>query len=61
MELVRYCKEIGLHPTLITNGLVLAKKEKLQEFKDAGVRDFLVSLHGIADIHATVLVRTGAY
>ncbi|PCJ54716.1 MAG: radical SAM protein [Candidatus Hydrogenedentota bacterium] len=61
LDLIRYCHEIGLYPTLITNGLVLAKKEKLQEFKDAGVRDFLVSLHGIGDIHDEVVCRKGAY
>ncbi len=61
LELIRYCREIGLHPTLITNGLVLAKKEKLAEFKEAGVRDFLVSLHGIGDIHDEVVCRKGAY
>lgn len=61
LELIRYCNEIGLYPTLITNGLVLAKKEKLQEFKDAGIRDFLVSLHGIGDIHDEVVCRKGAY
>ena len=61
LELISYCKEIGLYPTLITNGLVLAKKEKLQEFKDAGIRDFLVSLHGIGDVHDEVVCRKGAY
>lgn len=61
LELIRYCNEIGLYPTLITNGLVLAKKEKLQEFKDAGIRDFLVSLHGIGDVHDEVVCRKGAY
>lgn len=61
LELVRYCREIGLIPTLITNGLELAKKEKLQQFKDAGVRDFLVSLHGIGEIHNEVVRRKGSY
>ena len=61
LELISYCKEIGLYPTLITNGLVLANKEKLQEYKDAGIRDFLVSLHGIGDIHDEVVCRKGAY
>lgn len=61
LEMIRYCEEIGLFATLITNGLVLAKKEKLQEFKDAGIRDFLVSLHGIGDIHDEVVCRKGAY
>lgn len=61
LELVRYCHEIGLYPTLITNGLVLAKMDKLKEFKEAGVRDFLVSLHGIGDIHDEVVCRKGSY
>lgn len=61
LELIRYCHDIGLYPTLITNGLVLAKKETLQKFKDAGIRDFLVSLHGIGDIHDEVVCRKGAY
>lgn len=61
LELIRYCNEIGLYPTLITNGWALAKKEKLQQFKDAGIRDFLVSLHGIGPIHDEVVCRKGAY
>lgn len=61
LELIRYCREIGLYPTLITNGLILAKPEKLAEFKEAGIRDFLVSLHGIGDIHDEVVCRKGAY
>lgn len=60
-ELVSYCRDIGLHPTLITNGLVLEKMEKLQKLKDAGVRDFLVSFHGIGDVHDEVVCRKGAY
>ncbi len=61
LELIRYCHEIGLYPTLITNGLVLAKPETLAKFKEAGIRDFLVSLHGIGDIHDQVVCRKGAY
>lgn len=61
LELIRYCKEIGLHPTLITNGLALADIDKLRGFQEAGVRDFLVSLHGIGDIHDEVVCRKGAY
>ena len=61
LELIRYCDEIGLYPTLITNGLALAKPEKLAQFKEAGIRDFLVSLHGIEEIHDQVVCRKGAY
>lgn len=61
LELIRYCREIGLIPTLITNGLILGKPGKLEEFRDAGVRDFLVSLHGIGELHNEVVRVKGAY
>lgn len=60
-ELTQYCNEIGLYPTLITNGLALADLKKLEQFRDSGVRDFLVSLHGIGDVHDEVVCRKGAY
>jgi molybdenum cofactor biosynthesis enzyme MoaA len=61
LELIRYCDKIGLYPTLITNGLQLAKPGVLEQFREAGVRDFLVSLHGIGDIHDEVVGKKGAY
>jgi MoaA/NifB/PqqE/SkfB family radical SAM enzyme len=61
LELISYCDEIGLYPTLITNGLALAKMDKLKKFQEAGIRDFLVSLHGIDDVHDEVVCRKGAY
>jgi MoaA/NifB/PqqE/SkfB family radical SAM enzyme len=61
LELCRYCRDIGLYPTLITNGLVLAKPGRIEEYRDAGVRDFLVSLHGIGEIHDEVVGIKGAY
>lgn len=50
-ELVAYCRQIGLQPTLITNALVLSDKKKVQRFKDAGIRDFLVSVQGLGLAH----------
>ncbi len=61
LELISYCREIGLYPTLITNGLHLSKPGVMEQFKEAGVRDFLVSLHGIGAIHDEVVCRKGAY
>lgn len=61
LDLIAYCREIGLHPTLITNGLHLAKPGVMEQFKEAGIRDFLVSLHGIGSIHDEVVCRKGAY
>ncbi|WP_437311910.1 radical SAM protein [Sorangium sp. So ce388] len=49
--LIRYCVEIGLAPTLITNALVLDKRDKVQQFKDSGVADFLVSVQGLGKAH----------
>ncbi len=61
LDLIRYCREIGLIPTLITNGIHLVKPGLLEKFRDAGLRDFLVSLHGIGEIHDQVVGRPGAY
>jgi MoaA/NifB/PqqE/SkfB family radical SAM enzyme len=54
-ELVRYCRDIGLLPTLITNGIALAKMEKCLKFQEAGVRDFLFSVHGLGDTYDQIV------
>jgi len=46
-ELIEYCNEIGLAPTLITNGIVLANDDIAKKFKEAGIKDFLFSIHAI--------------
>lgn len=61
LELIRYCRDIGLYPTLITNGLRLAEPGELEAYRDAGIRDFLVSLHGTGAIHDQVVGKEGAY
>jgi pyruvate-formate lyase-activating enzyme len=61
LDLISYCREIGLHPTLITNALHLAKPGKLEPFKEAGIRDFLISFHGLGDVHDKVVQKKGAY
>jgi MoaA/NifB/PqqE/SkfB family radical SAM enzyme len=60
-QLVRYCHDIGLYPTLITNGLVLGRPGVMEKYRDAGIRDFLVSLHGIGPTHDEVVGHDGAY
>ena len=61
LPLVSHCREIGLSPTLITNGLVLARPGVAQEYHDAGIRDFLVSLHGYGEVHDEVVGVPGAF
>ena len=59
--LVRYCREIGLEPTIITNALVLSKKPIVRKFKDAGVRDFLVSVQGLGPVYDQIVEMRGAH
>jgi pyruvate-formate lyase-activating enzyme len=53
--LITYCAEIGLKPTLITNGIVLARKEACQKIKDAGVYDLLFSIQGLEDVYDDIV------
>lgn len=59
--LIRYCAGIGLAPTLITNALVLDKRDKAQQFKDSGVADFLVSVQGLGKAHDAAVGVSGAH
>ncbi|MEZ4704208.1 MAG: radical SAM protein [Bdellovibrionota bacterium] len=61
LSLVSYCHEIGLEPTLITNALVLEDKERCKQYIDAGINDFLVSVHGIGEVHDRVVQMPGAH
>jgi len=54
-QLVTHCAEIGLKPTLITNGIVLAKKEAAQRLKDAGVYDLLFSIQGVREVYDDIV------
>jgi len=60
-ELVAYCVEIGLSPTLITNAQALAKRELAARYKDAGLRDFLVSVQGLGEVYDTLVGRSGGH
>jgi MoaA/NifB/PqqE/SkfB family radical SAM enzyme len=60
-ELVSFCREIGLAPTLITNALQLEDYRLCEQFKVAGVSDFLVSIQGIGDVHDQLVGVRGAH
>lgn len=59
-ELLRYCNEIGLKPTLITNAVALSSRDICRRIKDAGVFDLLISLHGIGEVYDTIVGVKGA-
>ncbi|MBF0566005.1 MAG: radical SAM protein [Nitrospirae bacterium] len=61
LELLDYCGEIGLTPTLITNMQVLAKEDTLASFKSHGVYDFLCSVHALSDTYDMLTKKRGAW
>jgi sulfatase maturation enzyme AslB (radical SAM superfamily) len=60
LPLIRYCNEIGLKPTLITNGQALANPERCRQLKEAGVFDLLISVHGLGTRYDKIVVVNGA-
>jgi sulfatase maturation enzyme AslB (radical SAM superfamily) len=60
-RLVRYCADIGLAPTLITNAIVLDRNDRVQRLVDAGVADFLVSVQGLGRAHDVAVGHAGAH
>ena len=62
-ELITYAKNLGFESiSMITNGLRLAQKEYARKIVEAGVDDFLISIHGdAADVHDRVTEIPGSY
>ncbi len=61
VELVRHCRKIGLHATLITNGQRLADPVLVRALADAGIRDFLVSVQGLGAAYDRIVCKPGAH
>lgn len=58
-KLVNHCARIGLRPTIITHGQNNTA-ELVRGIEDAGLNDWLISIHGMAEGHnATVTDHTG--
>lgn len=60
-ELVAYCAQIGLSPTIITNAQVLSSRPTVARLRDAGVRDVLLSLQGLGDVYDEIVGQPGAH
>lgn len=60
-DLVAYCAGIGLSPTIITNAQALAKRSVCSRFREAGLRDFLVSVQGLGAVYDDLVRRPGAH
>jgi sulfatase maturation enzyme AslB (radical SAM superfamily) len=60
-ELVAYCAEIGLSPTIITNAQVLSRRELVARYRQHGLRDFLVSVQGLGRVYDDLVRQEGAH
>jgi len=58
-KVIEYAHSIGLKVCIITNGIVSEKRT--QELIDAGIDEFLVSRHGLEDVHNLVTNTKTAY
>jgi MoaA/NifB/PqqE/SkfB family radical SAM enzyme len=56
-ELIRYCDSIGMKVTVITNGIALSKKELAERYRDAGIRDVILSIQGLGPVYDEVVGR----
>ncbi|WP_243311425.1 radical SAM protein [Fundidesulfovibrio agrisoli] len=59
--LVAHCREIGLLPTLITNAVALDDPQRCRRLKQAGLRDLLVSVHGLGAAYDEAVGLPGAH
>lgn len=59
-EIIRYCREIGLLPSIITNGSQLADPEFLKDLHRAGLHDILFSCHGVDSTYDYLAGQFGA-
>ncbi len=50
LDIVEHAAGIGLRPTIVTHGMQLADMRKARAYAEAGIHDFLVSIHGIGEI-----------
>lgn len=60
-ELIRHCSAIGLDATVITNAQVLEHRKIVDQYQEAGIRDFLVSIQGLGEIYDQIVGRPGAH
>jgi len=60
-ELISYCNKIGISPTLITNGIVLANEDIVKRYKEVNINDFLFSIHALGDKYDKIVGVKGAH
>lgn len=46
LSIIEFASDLGLKPTVVTHGMHLSESARVEQYIDAGVNDFLVSIHG---------------
>jgi MoaA/NifB/PqqE/SkfB family radical SAM enzyme len=60
-DLVAYCAEIGLSPTIISNVQVLSNRATVARLRNSGLRDVLVSIQGLGAVYDELVGQEGAH
>ena len=60
-DLIRYCSEIGMQVTVITNGIALDDMARVQAYREAGIRDIILSVQGLGDVYDGIVGRDGMW
>ena len=60
-DLVTFCAEIGLSPTIISNVQVLSNRTTVARFRSSGLRDVLVSVQGLGAVYDELVGQQGAH
>lgn len=60
-DLVAFCAEIGLSPTIISNVQVLSNRATVARFRSSGLRDVLVSVQGLGAVYDELVGQHGAH
>ena len=50
LRVIGYCRDINLLPTVITHGTHLEDLDKVKQYRDAGIHDFLISIHALGEV-----------
>jgi uncharacterized Fe-S cluster-containing radical SAM superfamily protein len=60
-DLVAFCAEIGLSPTIISNAQVLSNRATVARFRGSGLRDVLMSVQGLGGVYDEIVGQPGAH
>jgi len=61
IDLIKFATSLGLSTCVITHGQNLLKNKLVDKLIDAGVDDFLISIHGVEEVHDRLTNSKGGF